>query len=125
MNKISLVFLICLTISFLSCQDDEMAGGELIGTWVVDENTSEGIVYKKSRSFNDNFGFQFMSNGELIQNTYSGWCGTPPVTLAEVDGTWTRDGDLLITTVEFFWTTAESRYFIEKLTNRQLILVRE
>jgi hypothetical protein len=110
--KIATLFLSILLISLLSSckQNDENFDYEnpLIGTWVYEKNESLNknntdfvAVYVRRSKFEDNdTGISFFKSNELIQRSYYGWCGTPPIPIAESKGFWKLDGKELITKSE-------------------------
>lgn len=60
----------------------------LLGNWVNPTYNNETITFTKSNSLSDNeAGISFKTNDKFIERT-SGWCGTPPLTFFDVEGTW-------------------------------------
>ena len=61
----------------------------LKGIWVY-QSENEGIVtYKLSNNFNNDLpGLEFKEDGSFKQRANSGWCGTPPISYTNYEGTW-------------------------------------
>jgi len=58
------------------------------------------VVYERASDLVDNLpGICFKADGTLIQRKNAGWCGTPPITYGDFDGTWLLADDLLILNV--------------------------
>lgn len=106
--KTATLFLPILLISLLSSckQNDENFGSQnlLIGTWIYEKNESLNnnntdfiaIYVRRSKFENNDTGISFFKSNELIQRSYYGWCGTPPIPIAESKGFWKLDGKELI-----------------------------
>lgn len=79
-----------------SCQDNTPVqvipipgNTSFLGTWVYSNSTDTLMVLAKSPSLQtDKYGFSFKANGQFIERKNNGWCGTPPITLADFNGTW-------------------------------------
>ncbi|WP_405563707.1 hypothetical protein [Polaribacter sp. Asnod6-C07] len=87
---------------FFSCEnnmnDEEIAidpDNLLIGNWVEPFYENETTTFKRSSILPDEgYGIAFKKTGDFIERT-SGWCGTPPLTYFNVDGTFTIANDLI------------------------------
>ena len=77
---------------------------EIIGVWVYHEYTDENSVFVKEKKFDDNKpGIEFKSNGTLSKRQNIGWCGTPPVSYGNYDGTWKKTSDSTLTMRYKYW----------------------
>jgi hypothetical protein len=67
----------------------------LIGFWETSNYNDSYIVYSKIDNFrNDGAGIQFLKDGKLLKRQNSGWCGTPPISYSNFEGTWElKDGN--------------------------------
>ena len=63
--------------------------GSLVGVWVFEAETENGAkVYSRAAALSgERSGFEFGQHGGLKVRT-AGWCGTPPLTWANLDGLW-------------------------------------
>lgn len=79
-----------------SCMETEDLRPVPVGTWSNLTHESNGFVIERVAKLQDNtLGYRFLSNGQLIHRTYSGWCATPPVVTSDYVGTWERTGDTI------------------------------
>ena len=113
MKRLLLVF---ITISMLACEKDQLAVENLgenvsiIGTWVEVVDISLPPVYdgvtRLSRSEEldpDLYGFIFHEDGSFTERKNSGWCGTPPISYDNFEGTWSPLNDTLIDITVGYW----------------------
>jgi hypothetical protein len=125
MKKIYLL-LFFLILSF-SCSKDEIRidpDNLLLGVWSYSEYQNDAAVFNRSQDFIDNHCYKFNSDGTLIERKNSGWCGTPPVTYADYNGTWTILNDTLVhVTVGYWGGTMTYKLDIESLNNSSLKVV--
>lgn len=63
----------------------------IVGVWVLEayENDASYLSSKKVLE-KDKPGYIFYENGKLLERKNSGWCGTPPISYSNFDGTWTK-----------------------------------
>ncbi len=92
---------------FMACERKEPANIDidsqaLIGFW-DDRTGNDTVTYKRADKLPDNnFGFEFKTNGVFVERKNSGWCGTPPITYSDYEGKWTlKNSTIKITTV--YW----------------------
>jgi len=94
----------------LSCEKDHPEAGILgenagvVGTWVEDEYNDELLWLKRSAELDPSrYGFTIRENGEFIERKNAGWCGTPPITYADFEGTWEAFSDSLLDITVGYW----------------------
>lgn len=81
-----------------SCSSDNPTnpnGGSIIGAWGYDSYDAEtGIeTFKHLDSLTgDKYGYQFDLEGVLLVRS-AGWCGTPPLTYSNYEGSWLEESD--------------------------------
>jgi hypothetical protein len=93
------------------------------GLW-VQESYQDGKHYMvRAKRFSKNKpGVKFLANGKLIKRQNVGWCGTPPITYGNFDGTWQWISDSLIhVSYEYWGGTAEYDWKVLKLTDKKLV----
>lgn len=110
MIKSSQIWIIFGLAILLSCEKDipeaEMLGENtgVVGTWVEEEYDEELLWLRRSTDLDPSrYGFRIMENGEFIERKNSGWCGTPPITYANFDGTWKALSDSLLDITVEYW----------------------
>jgi hypothetical protein len=105
MKRIALI-LFLLSSLFFSCTKEQIKidpDNLLIGVWVFSEYKDDVTIFNRDQEFIDNDCFKFNSDGTLIERKNSGWCGTPPISYANYDGTWSIVNDTLIQVKVGYW----------------------
>ncbi|TYA74888.1 hypothetical protein [Seonamhaeicola marinus] len=123
------ILLLALTLGIMSvqCSDNgSVAINEdnlLIGNWVEPNYSEEKTVYKRAASLpNEAYGISFKEDGSLVERS-SGWCGTPPLTFFNINGSWELDGTLIELTKEDY--PSHLGWRIVSLTHDELVVKRE
>ena len=76
----------------------------IIGTWVHDSYSENSAIFISSDSLKrDAPGIEFKKDGTLIKRQNDGWCGTPPITYSNQDGTWKIISDTSIQITYSYW----------------------
>lgn len=100
---------------------------QLIGIWLIEENetSQNNASFQRTKKFKkDEPGIQFRKNGTLIKRQNSGWCGTPPISYTNYEGTWDMTGDSTLSVqYEFFDGTIEEDWKIIKVDKKGLKIV--
>lgn len=114
-------------VSLFSCEENkqiiENPNNLLIGNWASPTYDSEKTTFTRSASLpNEGSGITFKQNGDLIERA-SGWCGTPPLTYFNVEGTFTLENDLISISKESY--PAFYGWKILELTEKKLVVKRE
>ena len=99
-TKIRMILFLSI-LTFIACEDSNEIipineSDKLIGSWINPIETDNGLKLTRVNDLNkDEYGISFLTNKECIERS-SGWCGTPPITFFDFQGTWTRN-DMIIT----------------------------
>jgi hypothetical protein len=124
MKKLSLaIFVLSLILSSCSKKDEmkDYSDSQLLGTWSYSFSQDDLTVYTRTPDFIEADGIKFMADGSLIQRKNSGWCGTPPITYANYDGSWNKINDTIIEINAGYWGgTTTSRIDIEYISSYTL-----
>ncbi len=93
-----------------SCVENDIltleAGEFPLGSWTVSDWQENGFTLERADPLPENtMGYVFRRNGKLVNRTYSGWCATPPVVMADFDGKWRLQGEVLILEMRFWGGT--------------------
>lgn len=96
----TIVAALLVLLTFVSCQkDDSQATAEdltLVGTWNNPQYNDTLITYERTENLIKNEpGFIFNAYDKCIERKNSGWCGTPPITCDDYEGTWTRNDSIV------------------------------
>lgn len=126
MKKILLIFLpISLAmIGLSSFTADYHTKNELLGVWIESDYEGGNIIYTKAKSFNQNKpGVSFQQDGKLIKRQNVGFCGTPPITYGDSEGTWELTSDSTFTIKCENWRGKEEQdWLIVALSDEELII---
>ena len=103
------LLIILIALFFTSCESGEPSSPqtpEVNGAWLLLDYEDEDInVYERVDELEgDRSGFYFGPAGELLYRN-SGWCGTPPLTFWNTEGTWSIEasGTLLLSFSQAEW----------------------
>lgn len=96
-----------LFIVFTSCvKNDEVLPemyDTLLGNWTNMEWNESYVSYKKTEVMpTDNYAFNFGKENKFSEHKNAGWCGTPPITYGNFNGTWSLN-DSVITIKSTYW----------------------
>jgi hypothetical protein len=100
--------LLLFSIVFLtSCENDiDLKSDEaelIIGHWISPVYIDTLVQYTRAEGLNENdYGISFNPGNSLIERQNAGWCGTPPISFANYNGTWSKTGDDIDITVDFW-----------------------
>ena len=107
MKKIA--FLLALSF-MISCEEGLMeadALGEnagIVGTWIDNGYDEDVTLLIRADDFNQSkYGFTIHDDGVFIERKNSGWCGTPPISYDNFEGTWEAVSDSLLTITVGYW----------------------
>jgi len=108
MKVISFYLLLIFSIVFLtSCENDNELKSEevelVIGHWVSPVYIDSLVHYTRATALKeDDFGISFNLGNSLVERQNAGFCGTPPISYANYNGTWSKTGDLINIKVDFW-----------------------
>lgn len=141
MKKIfSYFLLLSISITFSSASSDNPAdssnnlnphvspllhglNNDLYGTW-VDAGLKDSlyIMHKAAAFEEDNGGFAIYPNGVFVTRGNAGWCGTPPISYQNYNGSWNfESGSLLNVNAGYWGGTNNYKIKIVSLTETELI----
>ena len=129
MTSFARSIVLLIVISLLSCEDkpENPAAGHdlLIGTWFNPQYNDSIVTYEKSNGLVENeYSFSFQEDFTFIERKNTGWCGTPPISYADFEGTWTRNDSFVKITVGFWGGTVDYRWKILSLDESALKIER-
>lgn len=107
-----------LLILFICCSSFKIDDNKLLGVWAYH---GEKFAYAKQKNITKGPCIVFKEGGELIVRQNAGWCGTPPISYANFEGTWKVTSDTTLELKYKDWrgiTTAEWK--VTSLSNRLL-----
>ena len=120
------IFILLFAAIFFSCENNEAiidSDNLLIGFWVAPVYDGETTIFKRGNSLpNEEYGISFNENGDFIEHT-SGWCGTPPLTFFNIEGSFELENTLISISTQSYPTNYAWR--IVSLTESELVVKRE
>jgi len=115
--KIMYYFILLLfSIVFLtSCENDiDLKSDEaelIIGHWISPVYIDTLVQYTRAEGLNENdYGISFNPGNSLVERQNAGWCGTPPISFANYNGTWSKTGNVIDITVDFWGGKANHKW---------------
>jgi len=119
------IFIAFTWIILLSCNTDRKSciesGNCIMGTWVDPEYSDNTIVFTKNDELKENsYGITFKKGGSFIERKNSGWCGTPPISYADFNGSWEENNSVINISVPYWGGTTESEWEIISLNSHNL-----
>ncbi len=106
MQKFTLILIFGLSGLLFSCEKTKTSpeAGKLEGTWVED-HFDEGVLIlnKSDKTKEDSYGFVIHDGGKFTEHKNSGWCGTPPISYADFEGSWEYENDSTLKIVVGYW----------------------
>jgi hypothetical protein len=123
--------LLLLSLAWIACDDDLLRTDEhaknsteyLIGNWINPQYTDTIITYQKADTLkNQDYGFSFRLADQFTERKNSGWCGTPPITYSDFEGTWIQHDSILDIQVAYWGGMADYKWKILSLDNKKLTI---
>lgn len=126
MKKLILFILLVLSAA-MACKKDEFKidrDNLLIGTWINTNSVYDTVVYSRIGKFTDSYCIRFNDDGSVLERRNSGFCGTPPITYADYNGSWRLINDTIMEVRSEYWGgITVNKYDIELLTTDSLKLI--
>jgi len=124
------MLVILLAVLLISCEKEPLesdALGEnegIVGTWIENGYEDEITLLLRAEELDQSkYGFTIKEDGRFIERKNAGWCGTPPISYDNFEGTWEALSDsLLDITVAYWGGTMTYQMRIVALTAEELKL---
>lgn len=120
------LFLLVVTVTLFSCEGNNTIidpDNLLLGVWVAPVYNADTTTFKRGNSLpDDGYGISFLQNGDILERT-SGWCGTPPISYFNIEGTFSLNENLITISNNNYPTSYGWR--IVSLSDTELIVKRE
>lgn len=105
-----MIWMVIGLIWMMSCEkqgaDTESLGENIgvVGAWVEEDYEDDLLWLRRSADLDSSsYGFKIKENGEFIERKNAGWCGTPPISYANFEGTWEALSDSLLDITVGYW----------------------
>jgi len=125
------LIILLFVISIIACEknNENLAANpdQLIGSWFNPQYNDSIVTYERSEGLVENeYGFSFKEDKTFIERKNAGWCGTPPISYADFDGTWSKIDSIIEITVDYWGGTANYTWKIVSVDEATLkIILRE
>lgn len=109
------IFLLFSIVFLTSCENDiDLKSDEaelIIGHWISPVYIDTLVQYTRAEGLNENdYGISFNPGNSLVERQNAGWCGTPPISFANYNGNWSKTGDVIDITVDFWGGKANHKW---------------
>ena len=95
----------------------------LIGNWINPQYADTIITFQKADTLkSQDYGFSFRLPDQFTERKNSGWCGTPPISYSDFEGTWNQHDSILDIQVAYWGGMADYTWKILSLDNKKLTL---
>jgi hypothetical protein len=124
--KRSLFIVLALSLILLSCQRVVPSGefSQLKGYWEAPQYTDSLVTYSSCSSLPDNdYGFAFMEEGVFLERKNAGSCGTPPITYADYEGTWSISDSLISISVPYWGGSIQYSWKLVSVNQNELKII--
>ncbi len=107
MSKWILLFVVVLLTaceSDMAELEDLGSNSGIVGTWVEDTLRGDTLLFQRARKLDEvKYGFTIGDDGSFLERKNAGWCGTPPITYENFEGTWDAVSDSLLDIKVAYW----------------------
>ncbi|HET6556461.1 MAG TPA: hypothetical protein VFG54_04045 [Prolixibacteraceae bacterium] len=127
MKTFNKLLLLLLVITLIGCEETiepkVSNSNPLIGSWINPQSMDTLWRYERADALQDDCpGFTFKAEGWFVERKNAGWCGTPPITYANFNGTWTRNDSLIQITVDYWGGETDYQWRIISVDDHYLML---
>lgn len=121
------ILLLFLFVFLTSCENNiELKSDNaelLIGSWISPVYIDTLVQYSRAEALKeDDFGISFNPGNSLVERQNAGWCGTPPISYANYNGTWSKTGDIINITVDFWGGKANHKWKVIAIDSKTLTI---
>jgi hypothetical protein len=124
--KTAFISFISLLLILTACKKETQpyleAPEGLFGCWINPQYSDSVVVYEKAPALIEGYGIKFRDNDSLIERKNAGWCGTPPITYSDFNGTYTVNDSIITASVGYWGGTTGYTWKLLSLSRRSLKL---
>jgi len=127
--KMKPTILAMMLLGIVACKKDNEAkpivsNNKLIGYWLNPVYADSTVTYGRVSELKDkSYGIVFKADGTCVERKINGWCGTPPVTYSDYNGTWTMADSVISIKVGYWGGVASYTWKLKSVTNDSLKIV--
>ncbi len=114
-------------IVLVSCNEDNSLNinnsDAIIGNWINPVAVDTLTRFERSDTLKSNdYGFSIKKEQKFIERKNAGWCGTPPISYADFNGTWTMNDSTINITVDYWGGVASYEWKLIDIDNNYLTI---
>lgn len=125
--KIKILFFALIGILLFACsEEDEIqtSAFEINGYWANGEYTDSIQTYYRTEQLADNqYSFGFETKGKFVERKNAGWCGTPPISYGDYQGSWSINDSIVQISVPYWGGTTDLEWKILSIDNQHLSFI--
>lgn len=126
-NSFYFLLLVYSMVFLSSCENDNELKSDnaelLVGTWISPVYIDTLVQYTRAEALKENdFGISFNSENSLVERQNAGWCGTPPISYVNYNGTWSKTGDIIDISVDFWGGKANHKWKVIAIDEKTLTI---
>jgi hypothetical protein len=130
MITLARLIILLFAFSIIACEKNTEnvapSNDHLIGSWFNPRYNDSIVSFERSEGLVENeYGFLFNEENIFIERKNSGWCGTPPISYADFDGTWTNKDSIIKITVDYWGGTADYTWKMVTVDETTLKIIRQ
>ena len=123
------LIILMLALSIIACEknieNSAPSMDQSIGNWFNPQYNDSIVTYERSEGLVENdYGFSINEDKTFIERKNAGWCGTPPISYADYDGTWTEKDSIIEITVGYWGGTSDYTWKMVSVDETTLIIIR-
>jgi hypothetical protein len=126
--KFKAIFLSTAFFVFLACsQPEELTDSQLkiTGFWINQQVDEDLYSYQRADLLKDNdYCFFLGEDGKFIERKNAGFCGTPPVSYADYEGSWTLIDSVLTISVPYWGGNSTYKWKVVSVDHTNFSIVR-
>ena len=124
------LILLLFAFTIIACEknteNSAPSNDHLIGSWFNPQYNDSIVTYERSEGLVENdFGFSFNEDNTFIERKNAGWCGTPPISYADYDGTWTKKDSIIEINVGYWGGTSDYTWKMVLVDETTLKIIRQ
>jgi hypothetical protein len=122
--RLSITILVIACI-IASCETiDKQSGSntyDITGIWLKETYEDSILTFQKTEvAADDEYWLSIREDHTLTEHKNAGWCGTPPISYADFEGTWELNDSIIEITVGFWGGLADYTWKILSVTDSKL-----
>jgi len=131
MKILRFILALMFSLAWFACDESMIKDEEgvktipenLIGNWIDPQYIDTTVTYTRSVKLEDNgYGFTFKKENKFLERKNAGWCGTPPISYADYEGTWALQDSIFDIHVGYWGGTMDYKWKLMSMDQHHLTL---